>query len=220
MKLCKIKVKGRMAPPLFLILLLTSALDAFAAGNFPADSSETRIYRMDAGAGSFTIHVHSGGLFSPFAHDHTVAIREFSGEIRLTPGSITPAVINVRIPADSITVVDEKHRGDIPDVQKNMDEKVLEVDKYPQIIFNSAVISAVKNQAGEYLLNVSGQLTLHGVTKRIEFDALVRETNGELHAKGTFFIRQTDYKMQPVSLFGGLVKVKNKVDLSFNVIAR
>jgi hypothetical protein len=45
-------------------------------------------------------------------------------------------------------------------------------------------------------------------------------TDGELRAKGEFPIRQTDYKIKPVSVAGGTLKVKNEVKCTFDIVAR
>ena len=74
---------------------------------------------------------------------------------------------------------------------------------------------------GRYRVRVIGDLTLHGVTQNslwISGEVLV--TEGELRAKGGFPIRQTDYKIKPVSVAGGTLKVKNEVKCTFDIVAR
>jgi len=58
-------------------------------------------------------------------------------------------------------------------------------------------------------------LTLHGVTKPVA--ATVRRT-GETYVTKVN-IKQTDFRIKPVSVAGGLVKVKNEVELDLRIRA-
>ncbi len=48
-------------------------------------------YRIDAAQSSFMIRTFSGGVLWFKGHDHFVAARDFTGEVELTPTSVTPA---------------------------------------------------------------------------------------------------------------------------------
>jgi polyisoprenoid-binding protein YceI len=102
-------------------------------------------------------------------------------------------------------------------INRELREIVLEPEKYPEIIFRSTgVTGRVKN--GEYELRVEGDLTLHGVTRRIKIPAKVSLTGNTMRAIGEFSISRNDFKVKATSAFHGLVRVRDKVKFEFEII--
>jgi polyisoprenoid-binding protein YceI len=66
---------------------------------------------------------------------------------------------------------------------------------------------------------VTGQLTLHNVTRSITVPVTVRREGNALTATGRFPVKQTEYRIKPVSV-GGVVSVKDAVDVSFPITGR
>jgi len=99
-------------------------------------------------------------------------------------------------------------------------EKVLDVAKFPEITFNSSSVSAAKKTPGGWDLNLSGKLKLHGVERPVSFPLRVHAEAGELRGEGDVSILQSDYGMIPVKVGGGAVKVKDKLKITFNILAR
>ena len=69
-------------------------------------------------------------------------------------------------------------------------------------------------------LNVSGDLTLHGVTRPVTLPIQLEQKGDMLTAAGKMTVKQTDYGIEPTSAAGGLVKVENEVVLSFHITAK
>ena len=69
-------------------------------------------------------------------------------------------------------------------------------------------------------IRVEGRLTLHGIEKPISLPLHLRAKDGELRAEGEASLLQTDFGITPIKIGGGAVKVKNKVRIRFDVIAR
>ncbi|HKP46121.1 MAG TPA: YceI family protein, partial [Pyrinomonadaceae bacterium] len=65
---------------------------------------------------------------------------------------------------------------------------------------------------------VRGNLTLHGVTRRIEIPARVTVNGNELRAVGEFSIDRGDFGVKATSAFHGLVRVRNGVKFTFDII--
>ena len=61
---------------------------------------------------------------------------------------------------------------------------------------------------------MKGDLTLHGVTRPIEFDA--KTTNGK-DLKGKVTLSQKDYGIKPYKALFGTLKVKNEVEIIFDL---
>ncbi len=143
------------------------------------------------------------------------------------PYSIDPAQSKLEIHvykegvAKSLTVVDPgESEKDRRDVQTTMEgEKVLDVAKFPEIIFSSSSVSAAKKTPAGWELTLSGKLKLHGVEKAVTFPLHVHAEGNELRGQGEVSILQTDYGITPVKVGGGSVKVKDKLKITFTVVA-
>src|SRR6266545_4248280 len=58
------------------------------------------------------------------------------------------------------------------------------------------------------------------VTREFEIDAVALVEADELRAQGGFTLRLTDFNIRPISVAGGLLKLKDEVKLSFDILAR
>jgi polyisoprenoid-binding protein YceI len=192
-----------------------AAVTALSAPNIP----EGARYKIDAGQSRFIVRALAGGLLSGFAHDHTIAIKDFSGEAAFTYGTVTPASLRLTIKADSLTVTDKISDSDRQKIHATMRNDVLEVDKYPEIVFNSKEVTANKTGEGQYNAVISGDLTMHGVTRSVTITARLAFGQDSLNARGEFSLRQTSYNIKPVSLAAGTIKVKDELKFSFDIVA-
>jgi polyisoprenoid-binding protein YceI len=81
-------------------------------------------------------------------------------------------------------------------------------------------VTAKTSGAGRYDVKIDGNLTLHGVTRRIAIPAVVTLNENDLRAVGEFSIDRDDYKVKATSAFHGLVRVKNKIKFEFDIVGR
>lgn len=177
-------------------------------------------YKINAGQSRFTVRALVGGLLSAVAgHDHTIAIRDFSGTAAFTYGAVTPAWLQFTIKADSLAVTDKVSDSDRNKIQTTMRNEVLDVNQYPEITFKSTSVSAARVEEGKYQTKITGDLTLHGTTRAITLDAMVTFYEASLHAEGQFALRQSEYGIKPVAVAGGTIKVKDELKFSFNIVA-
>jgi polyisoprenoid-binding protein YceI len=177
-------------------------------------------YQISASQSRFIVRAFAGGLLSAVAgHDHTIRIREFAGEARFTYGSVEPASLQLTIKADSLAVTDKVSDSDRKKIEDTMRGESLETGKYPEIVFKSSSVNASRIEEGKYNTKLSGELTLHGTTRNIAFDASVTFFEASLRAQGQFSIKQSDYGMKPVSVAGGAIKVKDELKFSFDIVA-
>ena len=97
---------------------------------------QTATYVIDNQKGKFIAHAFAGGLFSFKGHDHFLAARDFSGEVQLTPGTVTPASLHLVVKANSLeetgTVFTDEQKKII---NKEVHDLVLHPDQYPRIVF-------------------------------------------------------------------------------------
>jgi polyisoprenoid-binding protein YceI len=182
----------------------------------PAESAR---YRIDAGESHFTVRAFAGGFLSALAHDHNIAIREFTGEASFTYGTVQPASLRMTIKADSLSVTDKVSASDRQKIEGTMRDEVLEVTKYPEIVFKSTGVTASKTGEGQYQGKISGELTLHGVTRPLTINAQLEFGDKTLQARGAFAVKQSSFDIKPVSVAGGTIKVKDELKFSFDIVA-
>jgi polyisoprenoid-binding protein YceI len=186
----------------------------------PAVAPEVRRYRIDGGQSNFMVHAFVGGLLSSLGHNHNIAIKDISGETEFTDGTVAPASLRMKIRADSLKVTDKVSDSDRQTIEKTMREQVLETGKYPEIVFNSTKIEAVKNSDTQYQANIWGDLTLHGVTHNIFIKAQLTFDYKTLRARGEFNLKMTDYSIKPPSVAGGTITVKDTLRFNFNIFSQ
>jgi polyisoprenoid-binding protein YceI len=176
-------------------------------------------YRIDPRKSRFMVHAARSGLAWFKGHSHDIAIREFSGEAELTPDVLNPASLRMTVRADSLeetgSVFTPQQKGII---NKELDEIVLEVIKYPEITFKSTeVTGGLKN--GRFEVRIKGDMTLHGVTRQVEIPALVSIEGNTLHAIGEFELDRKEFNIKATNAFHGLVRVKHELKFTFDIVA-
>jgi len=177
-------------------------------------------YAIDPKQGKFIAHAFAGGLLWFQGHDHYLAARDFSGEVEANPQTVVPASLRLVVKAGSL----EETGDDFTDQQKQIINKevrdvVLLPDKYPDIVFQSTAVTAKQVKPGEFDVNVTGDLTLLGVTRRETFPVKVHLSENDLQAVGQFTIDRGDYKVKATSAAHGLISVKDKVRFEFDIVA-
>ncbi|MBZ5534946.1 MAG: YceI family protein [Acidobacteriia bacterium] len=185
----------------------------------PGASQERSSYQLDPSRSRFEVRVFSGGLLRAFGHDHTITVKDFSGAAEISPPALDQSSLKLKVKANSLALsdpgVNDKDRKEIEGTMRN---QVLEVDRYPEIIFTSTRVTARKISENEYEAKIEGDLQLHGVTRHETIPAHLKIHENELNAQGEFSLKQTDYAIKPVSAGGGTVKVKSEVKFSFEMI--
>jgi polyisoprenoid-binding protein YceI len=166
------------------------------------------------------VQVFSGGLLSAFGHSPTIAIRDFSGEAQVNPDDLERSSLKVAINPASLTVKDDISDKDRREMERAMQQEILETSAYPEIVYECLSIHATKAAEGQYSVTLNGELTLHGVTRSQTVPARVVLAEDSLRAFGTFSLLQTDYDLKLASVAGGALKVKDELKFSFNILAR
>ena len=99
-------------------------------------------------------------------------------------------------------------------MQEHFNENYMESSKFPKATFkgqidNYVVVDPSKNQ--KINVKVSGDLTIHGITKKVTTDATLDMKTGQIFANATFPITIADYNISVPSL------VKDQIAKTVNV---
>lgn len=184
-----------MKPELLAVVFAFAALAA--AQDTPIDTQRSTI----------TIHVGKAGLLSAAGHEHWVNAPIAFGTIRESD----PPHVEFTVETASMIVkpdpkVDAKTQAQI---QKDMEDMTLETRKFPKLWFVSQRVE--RSGAG---WKVEGTLTLHGVAKTVTLN--VTKDGGAYISRTS--LKQTDFGIKPVTVGGGMVKVKDQVELEFRIV--
>src|ERR1700733_13577363 len=107
-------------------------------------------YAFDRAASEFTVQVFAGGLFSAFGHSPKIAIRDFSGVAEVNSENIANSSLKITIKADSLSVRDDISDKDRREIERVMQQDVLEIGAYPEIVYECSNITATKSGQGQY----------------------------------------------------------------------
>lgn len=205
-----------------IVVLLLSGIEAdtsFAGRREERLFAETR-YRLDAAKSKFMVRAFSGGLLWFKGHDHFIAVRDFSGEVRVAPQAITPASLEMTIQSNSL--VETRDVFTEPQKQiinRELREIVLESEKYPTITFKSTNVSGKLRTDGSFDAKIRGDLTMNGVTRSMVIPARVTLSGNDLRAMGEFDVNRSDFKVKATSAFHGTVRVRDKLEFTFDILA-
>lgn len=189
------------------------ATDAAAAGTVYVLQKEQSLVQW-MGSNKFTPKRHSGTLH--------LAEGSFSvTDNQLSGGTFVADMHSISAPGDEYTD-GLKKVGYLVNHLKSAD--FFDVEKFPTASFT---ITAVKPLEGnpEYTHEVTGNMTIKGITRQITFPAKVEITGSELKASSVFTIDRSQWEVKYGSetFFPDLVKdklIRNEVELRLNLVAR
>ncbi len=200
---------------------MSESIDLGSGGDSGSTAELTAVrYTIDGRISRFTVRAFASGMLSAFGHSPTIAIRDFVGEAQFNPDKLESASLHVTVKTASLTVTDDISDKDRREIEREMQEGVLESAKYPEIVYDCSRVSVNNPGNGQYSITLQGNLTLHGVTRGLTIPARVAVTGDMLRAFGEFSLRQSDYNIKQVSAIGGGLKVKDEVKFSFDIVAR
>lgn len=177
-------------------------------------------FAIDAIASRFTVQAFATGMLSAFGHNPTIAVRDYDGAIQFTPDTIADASVRVAVRTSTMEVVDEMKNDDRKKLEQTMYEQVLEVSRFATAAFESKQITVQKQSSELWQAHVVGDLTFHGVTQNLSFDARVTNMGTMMRIAGGFPLRQSDYGIKPISFAGGALKLKDELKFTFELVAR
>jgi len=176
-------------------------------------------YRIDASRSRFTVQGMAEGMLSIFGYNPVIAIGGFGGDVRCVSATLELASLLTLVQSDSLAVVNKVSDKDKHEMERGMREDVLEIARYPEIVFMSTRVSASRMAEGRYQAQVNGNLSLYVVTCDHLVNAQVTVNGNSLRAQGEFPVRQTDYNIKPVSAVSGTLKIKDELKFSFDINA-
>jgi polyisoprenoid-binding protein YceI len=163
---------------------------------------------IDTARSTITIHVGKAGLLSAAGHEHWVSAPISAGFVNESESRVEFTVEAAKMRVKPDPKIDEKTQATI---QKDMEEMTLDIAHYREIKFQSTRVE--KSPAG---WNVTGTLSLHGASKPA---TVLVKREGDAYT-GHTILKQTDFGIKPISVAGGTIKIKNEIEIEFQIFTR
>jgi polyisoprenoid-binding protein YceI len=160
------------------------------------------------------IKSYKDGMGAKLAHDLILTPTNWSGTINVDADNPAASSATLKIDARSIEIVEavggmkSLSDKDRKDIKKNIDEKVLQTNKYPELTFESTSVSG-----SEPNFTAAGNMTIVGTTRPVNV-ALSVDAN-LVTAKTS--ISQKDFGIKPFSAMLGAIKLRDDVELELTV---
>jgi polyisoprenoid-binding protein YceI len=177
-------------------------------------------YVIDAGSSRFTVQAFASGILSAMGHNPTIGIRDFSGEVSFDASALHSDCLRVFIKMNSLSVLDDIPDKDRLEIERRMNDQVLELAKYPEAVYKGSEVSITPLEDGHYSVALNGMLNFHGVSSMQSITARVAVSGSVLTASGGFTLKQSVYGVRPVSVAGGALRIKDELKFSFEIVAR
>ncbi|MEO8362417.1 MAG: YceI family protein [Vicinamibacteria bacterium] len=177
-------------------------------------------YSVVPAKSSIRIHVGKSGPFAFAGHKHEV-IAPVSGMVTADASKLAASHVELTFLSQALSVSTEgEPEGDAAKVQDVMrGPKVLDAVAFPEIHFKTKTVSGQMTTAGHYDLTLVGEISLHGLSQDFSVPVKVVIDGTKLTASGRLTLRQDQFGITPVTVAGGAVKVKNEVEIDFDIVA-
>lgn len=178
------------------------------------------VLQIDSSHSLVSITVRRAGSLARLGHDHVIASHELQGYVAPRLGRADLYVALDRLSVDEPTLrakaaLDtQPSAADIEATRANMLNKLLQTSLHPFALIQA---HASPEADGDVLLAL--ELTLHGVTRSLSVPARIRRTPSEFHISGSLSIDQSSFGITPLSILGGAIQVRDRLELNFEVRA-
>lgn len=165
-------------------------------------------YELGPHNATLRLHTYREGMAKKVGHDLVLEVADWraTAEVADEPSQST---VSASIDPRTFSVVEGKggmkplSDGDRADIKKNIDKKVLDTAKHPEITFQSTSVDAKGDSA-----RVEGDLTIVGNTRPITLDVTVEP--GRVRA--TTSVVQSRWGIKPFTGLMGALKVRDDVE--------
>lgn len=223
--------------PLFLLMLLMGGCASTPADRkhgpviaewpefIPPQPGET-VFRVDSDASEILIRVDPDGPMARLGHSHAIGGPVISGTL-VTGREPAQARLDLTIDAAALEVDKpewRRHLGLEPELdadtvegtRENMrSERVLDVAQHPEIGIRSVAVSGPG-----WMPTVSVRIRLRGEVRELAVPVAVVRSGPQLQAIGTIDLLQSDFGIEPFSTAGGALRVSDRMQIRFLVVAQ
>jgi hypothetical protein len=149
-----------------------------------------------------------------------------SGELKFQASM--PALEEIAAVNNTVSSIFDKNTGEFaalvlvkgfrfksPLMEEHFNENYVESSRFPKSTFKGQVLNfnASKLDSGKGTYDVEGDLTLHGVTRKVKAKLVLEQSAGNLVATSNFTIKPTDYGIEIPSVVKSKIAENVKIAL-------
>jgi len=192
------------------------AFVALSVGSLHSQAQNT--YRLDPTRSLVEVHVDTAGALGFMGHPHVIQAPIEQGNFIYFPKDLGKSSVELVVDASILLVMDPKISAeDKKEIQETMQsDRVLGVKQHPKIVFKSVKIELLDRSR----LQITGNLAIRSQTNHVIVEVTLEQTEPELKASGKSRFKQTSFGIQPVSAGLGTVRVKDQLNISFQVFGQ
>lgn|GEM_PF-413022 len=188
-----------------------------------AADTHNSVYRADRKLSQILVRAYRGGIMALLGHEHVIASQDVQGYILLNKNTGL-CQTDLFVPLAKLNVDDPQLReqaalstglslSSIDNTKKNM-FKTIDAENYPFAQLHSSDCAAALSGK-----ETKVRLTIHGVQQeRLLAIDLQQAQEDQLTVNGKFSILQTEFGIEPFSVFNGLIKVEDKLDFTYRLV--
>ena len=174
-------------------------------------------YQIGPETGRLLVKTARTGLGAKAGHDLTIEVTRWQGSVRLDTANPANSSVTLRAEVDAFEVRDgtggvkpltDADRGEI---KRTLREKILHSRRHPAITFESSRVDGTAES-----FTVTGDLTITDVTQPVTVQC--RAVDDRI--TGTAIVTQTKWRIRPYSAFFGALKLRDDVEVVFDVTLR
>ena len=129
------------------------------------------------------------------------------------------AILDLATGQFATSVIIKSIRFKVPLMEEHFNENYMESSKYANSTFKGKIagFDAKKLSATKIAYDVEGDLTIHGVTKKVKTKIYLTSNGGKVGATGNFLVHAQDYGIEIPSLVKEKFAEQIKVSFSFDL---
>ena len=184
-------------------------------------------FAIDENLSEIRLLVYRDGPLARLGHNHVIT-GKVRGDVYVAE-KLEDSGFRLEIPLDMMTVdlpgprseegedfAAEVTEGARDGTRNNMlGEKLLDREKFPAILVQSVSFTGSREQP-----QVKALVLIHGAMQELNFPAQVQPGQADLHISASFRILQSGLGLQPFSILGGALRVRDAVDIRARIVAR
>lgn len=203
-----------------------STIDTTAAQTQRKHAHAT-VYDVDPQQSSMRLKVYRDGPLARFGHNHVIAVAGLSGRV-YREKDLPRSDFDLSIPTLQLMVdrpVDRAQAGaDFPGelppfavagTRENMlGPKLLAAEQYPEIKLESV---ALRGELPNMLFTV--KVVVRGIESQLLVPAHIEISDAVIVADGSFVLSQAQLGLNPYSVLGGGLRVRDNIDVDYHLMA-
>lgn len=200
-------------------------------------TSQAEVYVADASTSTLRAKVYRSGALARLGHDHVLDARQLGGVIWIDTVRSGERAVRAELYLGLANMVvddpqsraeesfetepdDEAREGTRRNMLASLNAATHPFARVELEALLSASVLPLLDSGNEVAVPATATVRVAGGMHELAVSVLVTVRDGVLTGAGEFQIRHTDFGIEPFSVMGGALSVKDEIDLTFRVEAR